>query len=160
MDSGDTGTEEIAKKHPNPSPPCGGSPPKKRTEGVALSVSSPLPSERSFVHEGVLGELSMAHANEILESGGGLRSPSDESECARPRGSARTSLVLQKFVGSVRFQISSRNALQKQRQTRVNGSLRGGASRSVDGAIRRYRVSLVTEETLRLNASGGQRPRR
>lgn len=36
--------------------------------------------------------------------------------CARPRGSARTSrLRMQKFVGGVWLQISSRNALQKQR---------------------------------------------
>jgi len=49
------------------------------------------------------------------------------------------------------LQISSRNALQKQRQTRVNGSLGGSLFRDFPGAR-------VIEEASRLLSSGGQRP--
>jgi len=59
-DSGDSGTEEIAKRHPNPSPPCGyksGIPNNgvERAEGVTFSVSSPL--QIKCVHSLMIGVL-------------------------------------------------------------------------------------------------------
>lgn len=142
MDAGDTGTEEAAKERPDPSPPCGDSPRAHasgrsggRSDSLGLLTSPSLARRRKSMvcSRGARRARSSerASATARLENEADCGPP--RSECARPRGSARTS----KYVAEVGGRCLAPNKFsERAAKTAADESERGPRRRGFRGQPR------------------------